>query len=568
MVLLLGVLIPAKVVHADVNDFTINSFDADYTLNTVNKHGSMHVTERIDLTFSDNNHGFLRAIPDSYKDHSLGIKLRSVSSPTAAPSEYSTYKQNGNLVVKIGSPTQTVTGHQSYVLDYDMQEVISFYGDHDELYWDINGDQWAQPFTHVTARIHVPEGSENGQLQCYAGGYGQNEQNCTITKQTDGSVLAATAKPLESNQTLTVVLGFKKGVFAPYTAADWFHDNVMLLAVILAPPLVVGAWAFHRWWKYGKDLKGRGVIVPEYAPPDALLPAEVGTVYDYKLTSTEISATIIDLAIKKHLVIIEETEKKLLKDKKVYIFKRTDSDTSKLSDYELQILNAIFPSLSAGTEVKLDSLKNNFYTTVKALQSKLPKDLTTKGYFEVNPMTAGNRLFIAAAILFFVAFALHSVWSIGLALAALLCFAFAFIMPRRSVKGVATKDAIEGLKLYMNTAEKDRLQMLQSVDAKYAPQSSEPKQSVDLFEKLLPYAMVLGVEQTWAKQFEGLYTTPPDWYSGNWQTFNAVYFASSLTNTMSAMSSSFAPPSNSGSSGFGGGGFSGGGGGGGGGGGW
>ena len=81
-------------------------------------------------------------------------------------------------------------------------------------------------------------------------------------------------------------------------------------------------------------------------------------------------------------------------------------------------------------------------------------------------------------------------------------------------------------------------------------QSDLPKQTVELFEKLLPYAMVLGVENEWAKQFADIYTTPPYWYNGNWNTFNAVYLTSSLTNSVGAMSTNFSAPSNSGGSGF------------------
>jgi uncharacterized membrane protein len=133
---------------------------------------------------------------------------------------------------------------------------------------------------------------------------------------------------------------------------------------------------------------------------------------------------------------------------------------------------------------------------------------------------------------------------------------------------VDAREKIKGLKLYLETAEKDRIAMLQSPDAPYAAKSSEPKKTVELFEKLLPFAIVLGVENQWAKQFESIYTTPPDWYSGNWGAFSAVYLASSLGGSMEAMGATFTPSGSSSSSGFGGGGFSGGGGGGGGGGGW
>jgi uncharacterized membrane protein len=124
--------------------------------------------------------------------------------------------------------------------------------------------------------------------------------------------------------------------------------------------------------------------------------------------------------------------------------------------------------------------------------------------------------------------------------------------------------------MYMETAEKDRLEKLEGPDAAYAAKTGEPARTVEFFERLLPYAIVLGVETQWAAQFKDIYTNPPDWYSGNNLTaFNAGYLAGALNSGLTpAMNSSFNAPSSSSGSGFGGGGFSGGGGGGGGGGGW
>jgi uncharacterized membrane protein len=85
----------------------------------------------------------------------------------------------------------------------------------------------------------------------------------------------------------------------------------------------------------------------------------------------------------------------------------------------------------------------------------------------------------------------------------------------------------------------------------------------ELFEKYLPYAMAFGVERSWARAFDDIYQSPPDWYRGN--DFGG-FRAHSFTNSLSRMSSvtgaamATAPRSGSGSSGFGGGGgFSGGG---------
>ena len=137
---------------------------------------------------------------------------------------------------------------------------------------------------------------------------------------------------------------------------------------------------------------------------------------------------------------------------------------------------------------------------------------------------------------------------------------FGLLMPRRSHAGTEVYEKIQGLKLYMDTAEKDRLKMMQSVDRPYA----EPSKTVGLYEELLPFAIALGVEKSWTKQFEGVLREAPDWYAGtHYPAFNAAVFASSIGAVNSNFSKSYASSSSSG-----GGGFSGGGGGGGGGGGW
>jgi uncharacterized membrane protein len=143
---------------------------------------------------------------------------------------------------------------------------------------------------------------------------------------------------------------------------------------------------------------------------------------------------------------------------------------------------------------------------------------------------------------------------IGFVLSCVIFMVINSLMPAKTVKGVATKEYILGLKLYLQIAEKDRLQF-----------NNAPEKKPEIFEKLLPYAMVLGVDEAWAKEFEGIYTVPPQWYEGyHGGAFSAIAFNHSLSsfNSMASSSMGSAP------GGSGGGGFSGGGGGGGGGGGW
>ena len=576
LVTFLGVFLTPLKAHADVNDFTVTNFVGDYTLTNQDPQGELHIVENINVIFSDYNHGILRAIPDSYKHHSLQLHVNHISSTSGAPTGYTTYGSNGNTVLKIGNKSRTITGAQNYTIDYTLHNVISFYNDHDELYWDINGDQWQQPFEQVSAIFHIPAAAKPDTKQpvCYTGTFGSTEQNCTVSAGGE-TISFNTTKPLTANQTLTTAMGFGKGYFHPSKWYETVGEHTKQIVGLLAMPILLGGWAFRRWRKFGRDAKGRGVIVPQYGPPDGLIPLEAGALMHFSPDSKGITATIIDLAIRGYYKIIETKKEKLLgKDKLEYSFELQSADISALTDIEGQLLEAMFPDMNVGTAVAMADLKKSkLYTTVAAIQKKVTKNLVEQGYYRANPLTAGASMWVVVVILFFCLFIfgslLGSAFVVGTIIALIITAGFAFAMPARTPKGVETKEYIEGLKLYLNVAEKDRIKMLQSPDAKYAANARAPKKTVELFERLLPYAIVLDVEKEWAKQFEDIYKQPPNWYSGNWTTFNAIMLTNSLTSNMQpALAGSFTAPSSSSSSGFSGGGFSGGGGGGGGGGGW
>ncbi len=190
-------------VYADANDFVVNSFKADYTLTNKDPQGELHINERIRVNFSAANHGILRAIPTSYKKHRLQITINSVKSDSGAPAEYTTYGDHGNKVLKIGNPDKTVTGYQEYTIDYTVHNVISFYKDHDELYWDINGDQWSQQIDKVELMLHLPQDARAPTAaNCYTGSYGVNARDCGILyDQTQQAIEASTSQALLPKET-------------------------------------------------------------------------------------------------------------------------------------------------------------------------------------------------------------------------------------------------------------------------------------------------------------------------------------------------------------------------------
>ncbi len=571
----------APLAHADVNDFTIDSFAADDTLTNADHQGQLRIIEHIKVTFADHNHGILRALPGSYKRHRLQLHVNAVSSDSGAPAQYSTYGQNGNLVLKIGDPDQTVTGQQEYTVDYTVRNVIGFYKDHDELYWDINGDQWQQWASQVTLQLHLPQGLQvAGHVPtCYTGSFGDTGQACVITADTTARLVTAqTTGQLAPEQTLTVVVGFAKGFFHTSAWYETLGEYIgMIISFAIPFALLAGAgWAY--WFARGRDPKGRGIIVPEYGPPDHLSPLEVGTLVDFKVDNRDITATIIDLAVKRYLKIIElKKDKKFSRPTNTYALQLVNPDFSKLNRFETALLSAIFIDVVADQEVDLSFLKYKLAKVARTLRQDVNKTLLAFGYFRNNPTFvaaggAGGTAVAAIVIGFVVVPMLQLSFGavVGCVLGGVVGAVFLYKSSSRTAKGVAANEHIKGLKMYMEIAEKQRLKMLQSPESPYVNRGNEPKQTIDLFEKLLPYAIVLGVENQWAKKFTDIYRTPPDWYSGNWTTFNVLYLTSSLGGGFGGqLGSSFSAPSSSNSSGFGGGGgFSGGGGGGGGGGGW
>ncbi len=563
-----------KPVSADVNNFTVTKFHADQTLTRTDPQGQLHIVEQINVNFTDNNHGLLRAIPKSYKHHDLRLHVNSIRSDSGAPTDYKLDSSNGNTVIKIGDPSRTVTGAQQYTIDYTLNNVISFYTDHSELYWDVNGTDWRQPFDQVSVSLHLPPGLQQTRAPvCYTGAYGDNQANCTITAQPD-NIESATTAPLQAGQGLTYVASFVPGYFVPAKWYDPSGEYFRRLLEFLAPIVIVGSLSAAIWWRRGRDPKGSGIIVPQYQPPSGLNPASVGTIYNFELSNRDITATIVQLALRDYLKIIETKQiKKLRKDTVSYQLQLLSADINKLDANEQLLITALFGTLSAGETIDINDKQEKLYNTARKLSKNISMTLTKAGYFRSNPLNAADTqsvvIILAFAIggLFF--YFLHSLlFGFSAFLSALVALWFGGAMSARTAKGVAAKEQIKGLKMYLEVAEKDRIQKLQSPDAAYAAQTNRPVKTVELFEKLLPYAIVLGVEKQWADKFEGLYSQPPDWYTGNWNTFSAGYLASSLTNGVGgAIDTAFSSPSSSSSSGFGGG-FSGGGGGGGGGGGW
>lgn len=538
------------------------------------------VSETITYNFGAyQRHGIERYIPIKTRDSSGKGKYYyqvNLISVTADGNETGLLvkKRAGNyFYIRIGDANKLITGAHTYVVKYTVQPVMSQDGADSYFNWNIIGTEWKVPINQAAGVVTFPNASRIKDSRCYSGEAGSTESNCD-TKVDANTVSVNINKPLDSYEGLTLNALVSGHGFTNYLTlnnrpkADYlplFGYVVGIGALLLG----VGRQILKSIQQSRK--KADQTVIPEYDAPDGLSPGEVGHLVDNRSTMVEITATLIDIA-RRGYIKIEQTREKTTFKKAEYKFHWLKRDT-KLRKYEKDLLDAIFDGKS---EIELAKVsKTKVPPAIERTKAVFKKNLEAKNYYILAEPTKAGRsklLFRVALILLLLTTAFNIVALINGVNGTYVGFSFgvAFFGPilgmviaqkvRYSEAGFKQWAKVEGLKLYLSVAEKDRIKF-----------HNAPKKTPNLFNKLLPYAIALGVEREWAKQFEGIdLEAATTWYSSPHHHFTAYYLASSLSSDFSSsVVSNFSPPSQSSSSGgFSGGGFSGGGGGGGGGGSW
>jgi len=552
----------------------------------INKDASINVKEIIKYDFESlQRHGIYRLIPIKYKarggNYNLRISDIKVFDESNQPYKYKISYPGSNVEIKIGDANIYVTGKHTYIIEYTIKRAINYFTDYDELYWNATGTEWEVPINNAQVLISLPRAVDidNIMTDCFSGSKGSDQecQNISLIKNENGLIeqIKFSESDLNPLQGLTTVISLPKGLVPKIS----FTKNLQYILIdnwILIIPLIVFIICFNYWYKRGRDPKGRGTIIAQFDPPDKLSPAEVGTVYDAKTHGRDISAEIINLAIKGYLKINRQEKGKVFK-KTDYEFIKLKNVDNKLNEIEQNIMEGLFELHGEKDTVKLSYLRNKFYRDFEAISNIIWNNVANNKYFAKNYKTAGSSLIIIGFVIIFSSISalalfinLNALYLFAsIIISAVIIIIFGIFMPKRTKKGALAKEYILGLKEYLTVAEKDRLKF-----------HNAPDKNPQEFERLLPYAIVLGVENEWAKQFADIYVNEqPNWYTSNTiNEFSSLNLVNDLnifkTVSASSLSSNPTPTSSSsgsagGFSGFSsGGGFSGGGFGGGGGGSW
>jgi len=553
------------------NGERIKSFESEYV---IKKNGDVDVREKIIYDFADfERHGIFRFIPIKYKtvsgNYNLKVSNVSVTDENSLLIRF-TQDLSNNLKLTIGDPEKLVSGEKVYVINYTVKRAIKYFNDHDEFWWNATGDQWTVPIEKTHAKVIFEDSVNLGEaipdLFCYQGYYGSKNE-CRSEwhgKQADfGNDEQVT---LEPGQGMTIVVGWPPGIVKKPSFLEktlfFIFDNWYV-----GLPIVTFLVIMWLWYRRGRDPKGRGVIVAEYEPPDQLDPAEIGAILDARVDSKDISAVIINLAIRGYLKIRRKEMKGFFGIKNVdYEFEKI-SDSQPQKEHEKKIFEAIFSNQKK--EIALSELKKSFTESVSEITDKVYEAVVSGGYYVRNPDSSRGNWFVLGVVTAIGLPILLSISNPGFPavmagfISGLIIIIFSFFMPQTTRKGALTKEKILGFKEFLSVTETDRIKF-----------HNAPDKNPEMFEKFLPYAMVLGVEKEWAEQFKDIYERQPSWYedtSGATTNFNSVVLTRAVADfNASALNSIISSPKSAagGGSGVGGGGFSGGGFGGGGGGSW
>jgi len=534
----------------------------------VHADGELLVSEtiRVRAEGQDIRRGIYRDFPTRYTDrfgNRYRIKLDIIDvKRDGAVEPYHTENRSNGVRIYIGDANRMVgSGIHEYQLRYRTSRQLGYFAEYDELYWNVTGNGWMFPIDHAGARIELPADVSSGDLRTsfYTGPQGAQGRDARSAIVNGRTVTFETTRGLQPYEGLTVAVGWPKGIVRQLSAMErtgWFLQDNRAALVLLIGWLATFGWYLWAWNRAGRDPE-KGVIIPLFRPPLGMTPAACSYVLNMSFNRQAFAAAVVSLGVKGYLEIEE------LKDG-FKLRRKTTPPSGKASKGESALLDSLF---LISDEIEMDQKNHrSFIRGREGLQQALKSEYLGRLFIL-------NTFYVLPAALLTIVAALIAasmpggpfIWVPYVILSLALHASFLFLLRAPTPAGRKIMDQIEGFKMYLDTAEQDRLERMQS-----------PQLTPEVFETFLPYAFALGVENSWCDRFarelpeemekRGGYQ--PNWYSGRSRGLNTLgHLGSDFNSSFStAIASASSPPGSS--SGSGGGGSSGGGGGGGGGGGW
>ena len=553
----------------------IEWFKSDIKIET---NGDILITETIKVKAEGNEirRGIFRALPVIYytpKKFQYKVKYDIIQVLKDNLDEKYFIKKDGDFIlIYIGDEnTYLNEAFYTYEITYKTSRQIGFFENYDEFYWNVNGNEWSFETHKVEATITLPLGAKIKNYAAYTGFRGEKGTDFNVEKRNDNTIHFQSTRLFSAKENLSIGVNWQKGILQQPSKAQnlilFFKDNYHILIALLGTFFVL---LIHlgKWRKVGIDPPS-GTIIPIFKPMSNLSPSAMRYILKMETDEKAFTAALVSLATKGFVTIENKND--------IYtIFKTEKTTYDELSKSELAIITAMFGKnksfkIAKERHAQIRSVIQHFYGKEESAHQET--------YFKLNRGHLVPGIVISVLTIMFLFFAFttlnaNSVYTntqyviafsiVGIIV--LINLLFIYLMKAPTLFGRKEMDKIEGFKMYLKTAEEQRLDAM-----------NLPEKTPQLFEEYLPYAIALDCENQWAKKFkniiaaaieDGTYTQPTWYIGGRGMHFIPTNFTDSIGESFSdAVSYAATAPSQSGGGSIGGG-FSGGGGGGGGGGGW
>lgn len=564
---------------------------------SINKDSSIEISESIYYNFGSNfKKGIYRTIPTTFKegDTSYRFKVTDIEAYDDLNKDqlFNINENRKEIRIDLGSDINEFTGVNVFHLKYKVTGVISYENEFDILSWNLIGPDWSIPINGIKATVTLPEAVSVDSLvsDCFVGFLGSMERcfstemkyvlDSNDSKDEKVSELVYTHKAsLGNGRAMTVNLKLPKGLISE-TEREEVVPLPLLFSILLVGAGFIPIFFIIKLFKNNPEKNYKKSVVIQYDVPNGVNPSDVGLVKNRIFGNNELDAEILSLAIKGYIKIIYEEKKIFYIFKiKVFLFLKLKID-EELSETENKIMETIFhKKLKLSKASALDLIKSLsskekpeikqsidtalaisssemfqknsqwFYGKFKELKKISKNEVFVKGYFDSNFNNSRINAFkefalfislmffvvialVLCAVYFFPTASLNSFWRVLFFLGFFTFFMIIYVqgliftkLPYRTKEGIKLNNHIAGLKRYIKVAEKERM------DFHY-----DPKKNPELFEKLLPFAVVLGLQQKWDKHMSDL-DYNPDWYMSSTSGSLSVNSLKSMVSSQSSTSS-------------------------------
>ena len=466
------------------------------------KDGSVKIREELDYVKPRGlpTRGIFRELQTKVRDGNVTYEKDfrlTLATRNGARETVSTSGNNGTIVWRLGHADILLKEDvQRYVLEYESGDWIFRYDDLDEIRWNVWGQYWDMPVQKFSGKIILPEGASAKQVKAYSGAFGQTGNDISVKE--NGNIIEFSAnKTVPPREAVTISVGVEKGIFDPLSTAEagakWWRQNGAMLGIALLT-IAVSSFYFLSWSKVGRD-PAKLPVFARYEAPQGYSAAAAKWILDKGKRGDEaLISTLLSLAIKKRLQIdVTKKETRLTR------LPRSEYEDTLLNSEESFLFSALFTSQKNEIRLRKNKPNRRFHAANLAFQRHL-QSLYSGPYHKRN----GFYIFVGVGLSFAGVMAVFGLflqpastifWGLvgGLVLINLL---FLFLMPAPTKKGAKVRSEIEGFKLYLETAEKLRLNSAE------IGTDQVPSMTKERYEAFLPYAVAMDVEKPWTKHFE------------------------------------------------------------------